>query len=95
VLGQLAQQHELKAGQGDGTAPRVGSEVRHVQRQAAGPDDVARPAGFGGADRISARANIFPQPEPDTCQQLGKQERLGQVILGAAFKAIDLRGGVV
>jgi hypothetical protein len=44
---------------------------------------------------MTARTGIFPQPEPDACEQLGQQERLGQVILGAAFEAIDLRGGVV
>jgi hypothetical protein len=80
MFGQFAQQHELKAGQGDGTAPRVGGEVGHVQSQAAGSD---------------AWAGIFPEPEADAREQFGQQEWLGQVILGAAFEAIDFRGGVV
>jgi hypothetical protein len=88
VLRQLAQQQELEPGQGDRALPDVGDQACDVQRQATHPDDLT------ACGRVAAEVGVLAQPDPDPGQQLSQGERLGQVVLRAAFQAADLGGYV-
>ena len=78
VLGELAQQQELQPGEVHRAVADVRHQPGHVEGDLAGPDDLA----------------AQPDSDPDPGEQFGQRERLGQVILGAAFEQINLGGHV-
>src|SRR6201996_2598220 len=95
VVGELAQQQELKAGQRHWPLPDVRDQFPDVKGDVAGPDDLAGrvAGGLGRGQRRHERARfgvllrpvvmvrLGAEPDADACQELSEGERLGQVIL--------------